>query len=154
MKRKKQLSIERIYYCFKYYYVHFCLPLESRKIISIFRTRPLSDAFNTLNPGFRLFDGKYFIRYWKISPEKYEHLLNPAVPLIQKKQCRAREVIPPSYSTVYRFPPIYFQIGGPKVCNINDETAPALSDALQPVYLQAPCTCEKWTTFLDKFGKE
>ena len=52
--------------------------------------------FHTLFSELHLSDREYFLRYIGMSPERFEHLLTPVAPYIQKKACRSRDLISPA----------------------------------------------------------
>eukprot|EP00795_Rhopilema_esculentum_P011795 gene11795-2173_t len=51
---------------------------------------------HTLFSELKMFDREYFFRLIRMSPERYEHLLQLVTPYIQKEDTRMRETIYPS----------------------------------------------------------
>eukprot|EP00112_Aurelia_sp_Birch-Aquarium-sp1_P015468 Seg3426.4 transcript_id=Seg3426.4/GoldUCD/mRNA.D3Y31 product="Protein ANTAGONIST OF LIKE HETEROCHROMATIN PROTEIN 1" protein_id=Seg3426.4/GoldUCD/D3Y31 len=100
-----------------------------------------------------------------MSPERLEHLLTLAGPLLAKKRCRSRETISPSERLVITLRYLAtgdsqqshafnFRVGKATVCHIIRDTCKALWIALNNRYLNAPETKEDWKEVARGFEKE
>ena len=131
----------------------------------LFQQRAEKGAFNTLIPELKLYDREFFYRYLRMSPERFENLLQMVGPSIKKKFCPSRLPISPSERLIVTIrylatgeaqqtQSFYFRIGRATVCNIIGETVKAIWDVLQPVYLKAPSSTDDWRRLADEFEKE
>ncbi|XP_065679092.1 putative nuclease HARBI1 [Hydra vulgaris] len=122
-------------------------------------------AFNTLIPELRFHDREFFYRFYRISPERYEHLLSMVAPSVTKKSCRSRQTISPSerLTVTLRYlatggsqqtQSFYFRLDRTTVCNIINETTKTIWDVLQPSYLKAPESSDKWEKIANEFENE
>ncbi|XP_047135391.1 uncharacterized protein LOC101237669 [Hydra vulgaris] len=130
----------------------------------LFKNRYEKGAFNTLIPELRLHDREFFYRFYRMSPERYEHLLSMVAPSITKKPCRSRQTLSPSerLTVTLRYlatgdsqltQAFYFRLGRTTVCNIN-ETTKAIWDVLKPCYLKAPSILNEWEELENQFENE
>ena len=88
----------------------------------------------------------YFSRYARISPDRFDHLLDCVGPLLQKKHCNAREPIGAAESLMLTIRylasgesqqslSLAFRIGKSTVCKIIRETTSAIWQSVQKAYV-------------------
>ena len=90
-----------------------------------------------------------------MTPERFEHLLHPVAPYIQKKLCRSRVPIPPSERLVITLrylatgdsqqsQAFNFSVGRSTTCNIIHSTCLGIWEALAATYLKDPTSAADW----------
>ena len=127
-----------------------------------FRERKQKREFHLLIKELRLHDHEYFFKYFRMSPSKYEELLNLVAPYITKSSVK-REAIGPSerLSVTLRYFVTgdaqitiaqSFRISPTSICRIVDETCKVIWDVLlENGFITAPTTEEEWKTIANSF---
>ena len=58
----------------------------------LFRERKTKGAFNLFIKDMQLFDHKYFLKFFKMTPTNYKHLLSLIAPTITKSSLRHKTI--------------------------------------------------------------
>ena len=98
-----------------------------------------------------------------MSPERFEHLLGLAGPLVQKKDTNLRKTIPAAERLMSTmrflasgdsqvFLSYLFGMGKKSVSHIVSETSEAIIQALLQDYMSSPETEEQWKNIAQEFG--
>jgi len=127
----------------------------------IYQERKDKGEFHLLVQEMKLFDHQYFYQQFRMSPAKFEELLNIVAPRIAKCSVQ-REPIGPSerlcctlrylvtgdaQSTIAAS----YRISKTSVCRIVKETTDALWDVLKGNFLKVPQTEEEWINIANQF---
>ena len=119
----------------------------------LFADRATNGAYETLVLKMKRVDRQKFFGFVRMSPNRFEHLLELIKPMIMKKNA-VRAAIPPDerLAIALRFLArgesqtslsYYFKIGKSTVCGIVEEVCEAIWTALQD-YVRPPQTPEEW----------
>ena len=109
-------------------------------------------------------DSLSFLRYLRMSPERFEHLLELVVPFITKKKCSSRKTISPAERLALTIKYLAtgdsqqsqsfnFRYGRTTVCNIVRDTCKGIWLALSGIYLKAPKCRQDWENIANDFFK-
>ena len=117
---------------------------------------------NTLLMNYFLF---IYTRYLRMSPERFDCLLELVTPIIRKKDTKFRKSIPPCerLALTLRFLAtgesqislsFQFKIGRSTVSKILAETSRAIYSVLSEKYMRAPSTSEEWKAIASDFEEK
>lgn len=128
----------------------------------LFLERKSKGAFNLMVRDMKLFDEEYFFKFFRMTPTRYEELLQLVAPSITKCSLR-REAIGASERLIVTLKYIFagtsqidlagmFRISPTSICRIVNETSVALWNVLQnKKYLSHPNTESEWKKIADQF---
>ena len=133
-------------------------------IRSIFKSRKTNGEFCNLIQELRTNDRQYFFRYFRMNPERFDHLLELVRPRIEKQNTRFRKAISAEerLALTLRFLATgdakqsisySFRIGKSPASNIISETCQALYLALNDRYLHPPKTENDWLHIAQEFDE-
>ncbi|KAM7309951.1 protein ALP1-like [Ixodes scapularis] len=129
----------------------------------LLRSRATHGEFHQLVRYMRLDDGSDFFRYFRMTPQRFDHLLSLVGPLLQKKATFFREPISPAerlsftirclaHGSSQQLASMCYRIGRSTASNILRETCWALHHILDPLYRPAPDTAQ-WERIAAEFGR-
>ena len=130
-----------------------------------FRERKTKGAFNLFIKDMQLFDHKYFFKFFRKTPTKYEHLLNLIAPAITKSSLR-RETIGASERLMVTLRYIFggtsqidlagmFRISPTSIGRIINETSIAKwTILLAKEYISYPKSENEWKFIANEFKKK
>ena len=106
----------------------------------------------------------FFLRYFRMSPERFQHLLGLVSPLITKKDTKMRAAITAEerLAVILRFLAngdsqqslsFSFRMGKATVSKIVAETSEAIYEVLKNDFLATPKTQEDWLKIAEEFQK-
>ncbi|XP_040075578.1 uncharacterized protein LOC115314190 [Ixodes scapularis] len=132
-------------------------------IRSLLRFRATHVEFHQLVRDMRLDDGSDFFRYFRMTPQRFDHLLSLIGSLLQKEATLSREPISPpeglsftiqclAHASSQQLAPRCCGIGRSTACGILRETCSALHHVLDPFYRPAPNTAQ-WERIAAEFGR-
>ena len=107
-------------------------------------------------------DRHLFHKYLRMSPERFDQLLQQIRPEIEKKDTQFRECIPAEKRLVITIRFLSrgiaqetlatsFRVGPTTVSNIVNETCKAIHKIMSPIYMSRPSTSEQWKSISAEF---
>ena len=133
-------------------------------IKKINRSRLLKGEYHSLIQEMRLSDHESFYKYFRMTPQRFDHLLSLVGPLISHQETKFRAPVSASerlavtlryLATGDSMQTIAFsyRLGHSTVCNIIDHTCDKIWDGLSKKYLQSPSSETDWKKISDGFRK-
>ena len=127
----------------------------------LYRKRLEKGEFNLYNE-LRTDDREYFFRYFRMNPERFDHMHSLVYERIHKKDTNFRKAIPTRerLAITLRFLATgdaqqslsySFRVGKATISNIITETCIAIYKALQSTYLSTPETPKQWEEISETF---
>ena len=118
--------------------------------------------FVVLYQGIIKKDRHLFQKYTRMSPERFDQLLQQIRPIIQKKETNFREAIPAEKKLVITLRFLSrgiaqetlahnFRVGASTVSNLIKKTNSGIEEVLSPIYLSPPSTPEQWKSISNDF---
>lgn len=128
----------------------------------MFKLRKKKGAFENLVQEMRTSDREAHFRFFRMSPERFDHLLSLVSPLISKEDTNFRKSISAGerLALTLRFLAsgdsqislhYLFRISRKSVSRIISETCVAIYQVLGPVYLRNPNSAEEWKKIANEF---
>ena len=124
------------------------------------KRRQQYSQYHSLIKELELFEREYLFKYLRMSPERFEHMLQIVSPFIKKKHCRSRDPLSPAERLVIALRNLAtgdsqlsqtfnFRVSRSTVCNVIKETCRGIWLAMPQQYLKAPNCADEWTTIAD-----
>ena len=114
----------------------------------IFQERKKYRLYHILTGELRLFDKEYFLRFARMTPQRFEHLLSSVGPHLQQTTTKMRVPISPAERLVLT---LRFLASGDHSVFILSETCEKLWEVLSSSYVRAPSTVLEWKKISKEF---